>query len=279
MTYRNLLLHLNALPSSRHRIAAALDLAQRFDARIVGLAAASMLVVPYGLDMAPAPDLLAEWQAYLDDQMRKATRQFEDAARQSGVDKIETRVAESHDIPALTLGARYADLVIIGQPDPADKSADAIHVSPGEVVIGCPRPVLVVPYIGAPPGFGKTVLIAWNGSREACRAVYDALPLLKKAARVIVMAVNPVNDGIAHGDLPGADLATYLAHHDINVEVRADPGAVVNVGEELLSRIADLNVDLLVMGAYGHSRAREWVFGGATRTIMESMTVPVLMSH
>ncbi len=279
MTYRNLLLHLDTLPSCRHRIAATLDLAQRFDARIVGLAAASMMVVPYGLDMAPAPDLLAEWQARLDDQARKATRSFEEAARQKGVDKIETRIAGSHDIPALTLGARYADLVIIGQPDPSEKSAGAIHVSPGEVVIGCPRPVLVVPYIGAPAGFGKIVLIAWNGNREACRAVYDALPLLKKAARVIVMAVNPVNDGIAHGDLPGADLATYLAHHDINVEVRADPGAVVNVGEELLSRIADLNVDLLVMGAYGHTRAREWVFGGATRTIMRSMTVPVLMSH
>ena len=279
MTYRNLLLHLNTLPSSRHRTAAALDLAQRFDARIVGLAAASMLVAPYGLDMAPAPELLAEWQAYLDGQMRKATQQFEEAARQRGVDKIEPRVAESHDLPALMLGARYADLVIIGQPDPAEKSGDAIHLSPAEVVLGCPRPVLVVPYIGAPPGFGKTVLIAWNGSREACRAVYDALPLLQKAARVIVMAVNPRSDGIEHGDLPGADLATYLAHHGVNVEVRADPGAVINVGEELLSRIADLNVDLLVMGAYGHSRAREWVFGGVTCTILNSMTVPVLMSH
>ena len=279
MRYRNLLLHLNTLPSCRHRVAAALDLAQRFDARIVGLAAASMPMVAYGLDMAPAPELLAEWQTCLDELAAKATRQFEEAARQCGVDRIESRTAGSHDLPALMLGARYADLVIIGQPDPAEKLDDAIHLSPAEVVLGCPRPVLVVPYIGAPPGFGKTVLIAWNGSREACRAVCDALPLLEKAARVIVMAVNPQNDGIEHGDLPGADLAAYLAHHGVNVEVHADPGASVSVGEELLSRIADLNVDLLVMGAYGHTRAREWVFGGVTRTILNSMTVPVLMSH
>ena len=157
--------------------------------------------------------------------------------------------------------------------------AAAVLVSPADIVIACARPVLVVPYIGAAADFGKNVLVAWNGSREACRAVSDALPLLKKANRVTVMAVDPEIGEFGHGALPGADLARFLAHHDVNVEARNDPGAVADVGEELLSRIADCAADLLVMGAYGHARAREWVFGGATRTILRSMTVPVLMSH
>ena len=279
MTYRNLLLHIDALPSCKHRIAAALDLAERFDARITGLAAARMMVVPYGFDMAPSAELFAEWQNTLDALARKSIRQFEDAAARRGFTQIETRVAESNEVAAIALNARYTDLVIIGQPDPSEKMADGVCVPPGAVVLGCARPVLVVPYIGAPADFGKTVVIAWNGSREACRAVYDSLPLLKQAQQVIVMAVNPVSDARAHGDLPGADLATYLAHHGVKVEVRADPGAVVSIGDELLSRIADLNADLLVMGAFGHTRAHEWVFGGVTRTILQSMTVPVLMSH
>ncbi len=279
MSYRNILLHLDSLAACRKRIAVALDLGERFGARITGMAATGNLVLPYGMDMAPPGDLLTEWQETLQRQARTAADAFEAAARQAGFVRVETRVAEGSDIAAITQGARYTDLVVIGQVDPADSGAGQEEMSAGEVVLGCARPVLVVPYIGAPAGFGKHILIAWNGSREASRAVADALPLLKKAQRVTVMAVNPEIDERGHGELPGADLAAFLAQHDVSIEVEADRGAQDDVGEELLSRIADLDCDLLVMGAYGHSRAREWAFGGVTRTILRSMTVPVLMSH
>ncbi len=279
MSYRNILLHLDSLAACRQRVAAALDLGERFGARITGVAPTGMLVLPYAMDMAPPGELLVEWQEILQLQARKAADAFEAAARQAGFVRVETRVAEGSDIPAITQAARYADLVVIGQVDPAESGAGQEELSAGEVVLGCARPVLVVPYIGAPAGFGKNVLIAWNGSREASRAVTDALPLLKKAQRVTVMAVNPQIDERGHGELPGADLAAFLAQHDVKIEVQADRGAQADVGEELLSRIADLDCDLLVMGAYGHSRAREWAFGGVTRTILQSMTVPVLMSH
>ena len=279
MSYRNILLHLDTLAACRHRVAAALDLGERFGARITGVAPTGTLAIPYAMDMAPPGELIAEWQETLQRQARKAADAFEASARQAGFARVETRVAEGGDIPAISQAARYADLVVLGQPDTADGGTDQSELSAGEVVLGCARPVLVVPYIGAPAGFGKHVLIAWNGSREASRAVTDALPLLKKAQRVTVMAVNPQIDLRGHDDLPGADLATFLAQHEVKVEVQADRGAQADVGDELLSRVADLDIDLLVMGAYGHSRVREWAFGGATRTILQSMTVPVLMSH
>lgn len=279
MTYRNILLHLDTLPGCQHRITAALDLAERFDARVTGLAPTGMLVIPYGMDMAPAGELIVEWQENLEQQARNATKRLEDAARQRGFIRVESRVADGSEIPAITLAARYTDLVVIGQPDPTEQSVDGARVSPGDVVLGCPRPVLVVPFIGTRAAFGKNILVAWNGSREACRAVSDAMPLLEKAQRVTVMAVNPVIDERGHGELPGADLAAYLAHHGVKVEVQAEHSPAIDVADELLSRVADLDIDLLVMGAYGHARAREWAFGGATRTVLQSMTVPVLMSH
>lgn len=279
MPYRNILVHLDALPGCDHRINAALDLAGRFDARVIGLATTGVLVLPYGLGMVPSGEMLAEWEDYLAAQARAATGRFETLAGQRGIGQIESRVAEGIELSAITLNARYADLVVVGQPDPAGAIADGTRVTPGEVVLEAPRPVLVVPYIGAPAGFGKRILIAWNGSREASRAVADSLPLLQRAERVVVMAVNPVIDPRGHGALPGADLAAYLAHHGVKVEAHPDNGPVAQVAEELLSRCADLDIDLLVMGAYGHSRAREWAFGGATHTILRSMTVPVLMSH
>lgn len=279
MTYRTILLHVDALPPCKHRVDAALDLARRFDARVIGLATRGQFVLPIGFDMAPSGEFIAEWQDYLEAMTRDAAAAFEAAAQKRGIAAVETRFSDLPMVDAVDVNARYADLVVVGQEDPADKGSDGFPMAPGDMVMRCSRPVLVVPYVGAPSGFGSNILVAWNGSREASRAVADALPLLKRARRVTVMAVNPQVGSVAHGPLPGADLAAYLAHHGVKVEVEADSTPITDVGEELLSRIADLEADMLVMGAYGHSRAREWIFGGATRTILASMTVPVLMSH
>ena len=279
MTYRNILLHLDSRPACRHRIAAALDLAERFRARVTGMATTGMLVLPYAMDMAPSGALVVEWQEAVQKLARGAADSFEATARQRGFARTATLVAEGSEVTAITQASRYADLVVIGQADPAESALESGQVSPGEVVLGSARPVLVVPYIGAPAGFGANILIAWNGSREASRAVGDAMPLLKKAQQVTIMVVNPESDENGDGELAGTDLAAFLAHHDVKVTVQADQGAITDIGEELLSRIADLGADLLVMGGYGHARAREWAFGGATRTILQSMTVPVLMSH
>jgi nucleotide-binding universal stress UspA family protein len=189
---------------------------------------------------------------------------------------VEWRSAVEDLVDAMTLHARYADLVVIGQTDASENS----HVPadfPERLVLAGGRPVLILPAVGSFATIGKRILVAWNPSREATRAVTDAIPLLQRADNVHVMAVNPKAG--EHGSVPGADIGLYLARHGVRVEIKADHGAEIDVGNELLSRAADLDADLIVMGGYGHSRLKEWVLGGATRTILESMTAPVLMSH
>ena len=149
-----------------------------------------------------------------------------------------------------------------------------------------PRPVLTTPSKGPHADLGRRILIAWNGSREAARATHDALPFLIAAESVVVLTVDAAGD--AHS--PGANIATHLARHGVNVDlhkrtsVRHPPAqarraAKMNVGEVILSAAADYNADLLVIGAYGHSRLRETVLGGVTRHVLSHMSVPVLMSH
>jgi nucleotide-binding universal stress UspA family protein len=138
---------------------------------------------------------------------------------------------------------------------------------------------LVVPYAGRFERIGERVLVAWNASREAARAVSDSLPLLSRAKSVTVMAVNPKSGPNAHGDVPGADIALFLARHGIKTEATQVFADDVDIGDMLLSRAADLGTDLLVMGAYGRSRLTELMLGGATRQILSEMTIPVLMSH
>ena len=141
------------------------------------------------------------------------------------------------------------------------------------------RPALVVPDIGAGKTLGRRVMIAWDTGREAARAVNDALPILQQAEAVTVLSVNPRPGIDLHGEEPGADIALHLTRHGVKVEVQRTQVEEINIGDTILSRLADLGSDLLVMGAYGHSRLREVVLGGVTRTLLESMTVPVLMSH
>ena len=123
------------------------------------------------------------------------------------------------------------------------------------------------------------MLVAWNASREAARAVNDALPILQRAATVVILAVNPHGGPRGHGEAPGADIALHLARHGVKAEAEWFQAEDLAVGEALLSRAADLSVDLVVMGAYGRTRVRELILGGATRAMLQAMTTPVFMSH
>jgi nucleotide-binding universal stress UspA family protein len=177
----------------------------------------------------------------------------------------------------LRLNARYADLVISPQAEPTDEPET--RLLPHEIVLAAGRPVLFVPYAGRFPDAGRRVLVAWDGGREAARAVSDALPFLARAETVEVSVFDPERSPRTHGEQPGADIALFLSRHGVKVTVHRQSGAGYDVGAQILSRAADAAADLIVMGGYGHARVRELVLGGVTRTILESMTVPVLMSH
>jgi len=167
---------------------------------------------------------------------------------------------------------------VIGQKNPEWPSGVGQEFE-RNVPLAAGRPVLVVPYAFEHRPLGHRVLVAWNASREAARAVSDALPLLKRAGHVHVVAFQPERSGTAHGEEPGADVGLYLTRHGVKVTASSYENSTVDIGNQLLSRAFDLSADLIVMGAWGHSRLREFVLGGVTRTLLETMTVPVLMSH
>src|SRR5690606_8100412 len=185
----------------------------------------------------------------------------------------EWRVMDGDPVDAMTLCTRYADIAVVGQANPDEPGINARMVP--ELLLAAGRPILVVPYVGTYTSFGRRIMVAWNGNREATRAVHDALPLLKKAEQVIVFCVNPSDDQ----HIPGSDMALHLSRHGVNAEPRHVVAPDIGVGDALLSAAADHAVDVLVMGGYGRSRLRELVLGGATRQILQSMTVPVLLSH
>jgi nucleotide-binding universal stress UspA family protein len=235
------------------------------------------MYVPSGAYAEGAGKQLRELQHKMAAELAEDARaRFDAVLKSAGSVRAEWRTAEGARDDAVALHARYADLVILNQTDPnvgdATHFADAILLSVG-------RPVLLVPYTGEIRNPAQNVLVCWNASREASRAVTDALPLLRRAAKVTVLSVNSETSAAGHGESPGSDIALYLARHGVNAETAQTNAGDVDVGNLILSRAFDMSADLIVMGAYGHSRVREIVMGGATRTLLQSMTVPVLMSH
>lgn len=223
-------------------------------------------------------DLIELQEEYARQEAEKAQAAVRAAEQRSGL-TIEWRMAEGDVAGTALLYARYADLVVVSQaPIDDNRGAPAIDM-PETLVMGSGRPVLIVPRYGKFPTVGQQVLVAWKRTREATRAVHEALPILERAKSVRVVEFNPATDEVEQ-HIPGADIAAHLARHGVKVEVSSmTVSGDIEVGDAMLSTAADQGTDLLVMGAYGHSRLREFAFGGVSRHLLRHMTVPVLMSH
>lgn len=277
MTLSDVLVHVDTDASSAARIDLAVALAARHHAHLTGLHVMVRPTLP-GFVEAEIPESVRELQrTHLYQTAARAESLFhERARRQEGPREWRAREADAL-APSIMLDARYADLTVVAQGLDTDGGSADLARLPEELVLGVGRPVLIVPRYGTFPIVGERVLVAWNGSREATRAVNDALPILTQAESVTVLSVDP--EGEPGHRLPGAEIALHLARHGVKAEAASTRSADIGVGDVLLSYAADLGADLLVMGAYGHSRLREMVLGGATRQILREMTVPVLMSH
>jgi nucleotide-binding universal stress UspA family protein len=243
------------------------------------LTVASPLVSP-----ALPPMVLVEMPSGIVSRMREdiesAARGALDAVLESAQQTDVTVETLTLEVPSGDLGrevgrlARYFDATVLEQSKPeGPDTSDVIEA----VLFGSGRPVLIVPYIHMLPQL-RTVLVAWNEGRPAARAIADALPLLQMADRVEIVTVSDTDPmGVRHAS---ADMmAQHLAQHGINAEMKTLARGTVDIGNTLVSYAADVSADLIVIGAYGHSRLREIVLGGTTRTILQSMTVPVLMAH
>jgi nucleotide-binding universal stress UspA family protein len=276
VTYKTILVHVDSGPRAALRVNIASQLARKFEAHLIGLHALTVVALP-PYARVEGGNAIAEYQERANAELaRRGEQTFKRGVEAAGLASSEWRATRDNAGSAVPLHARYADLVVVGQPNESDASGveyDFVE----RLLLSAGRPLLAIPYAGDFPMIGKRALIAWNTSREATRAVTDAIPLLREAQQVHVVAFNP--RGAAHGDVPGADIGLFLARHGIKVSVSQQTAEDVDVGNQLLSRAADLGIDLIVMGGYGHSRTRELILGGVTRTIIQSMTVPVLMSH
>jgi nucleotide-binding universal stress UspA family protein len=255
----------------------AISVAETFEAHILGVAVAYEPVI-VGSVMGGIPaEFIESQRAEADTKARAAIAHFEQNAKRSGL-SFETRVLSTSISGAADqlgqIGRRF-DLIVVGQANRDEAGADDI-VDEG-VLFESGRPVLFVPFIQKAGLALDRVMICWDGSRAATRAVADAMPFLHKSKQVEVVIIatgRPKSD-----EIPGADLGQHLARHGLKVEVKRITSPDIDVPSTILSYAADSSADMIVMGGYGHSRLREFVLGGATRGLLESMTVPVLMSH
>ncbi len=276
--YKTILVHFDSTARIDRRMRVGAALADEFEAH---LAAVYSIMSPLYSEPFVADGGAFVAQELLRFQERKdaEARAAFDALAPTLGRQAEWRAAAGDPASVVNEHGRYADLIVVGQYE-EDAANDVTPDFIGRVIMGSGRPVLVIPYTGeiAMP-FARRPMVAWNASREAARAVTSALPLLRNADEVQVTTFNARAGRDGHGDVPGADIATFLARHGVKANVSGTTSKEVDIGNQILSRADDFRADLIVAGGYGHSRAYEFVMGGATRTLLESMTVPVLFAH
>jgi nucleotide-binding universal stress UspA family protein len=283
MSYKTILVHVNESKHLYKRVEVAAKIALHENAHLIGVAVTGISpslhrpVVP-NQDGGKTEPSEAEYMETLRQRAQAALEKFETLARTIGVSSYEKRLIDNEAADAVSTQGRYADLIVLGQSDTDDPSLTAKVDFPEYVVLNSECPVLIVPYAGRVFSIGDRVLIAWNGSMAASRAVRNAMPFLRQAKNVRVAIIRAGSCPDPHGEDSCAEIVAYLARHDVAAEVVRRTGED-EAGHALLSLAADLTSDLIVMGCVAHPRAREVLLGGATRVVLEAATVPVLMSH
>ena len=274
----DILVHIDQSPRALMRLDIAAELARQHGAHLTALQVMDVALPVMAMGDGGGGAVIAEVM----EQMRQSALAagvklkvaFEAALAREGI-MGEWRQVEGTTQEILALHGRYADLLVLGQDDPEGDSAGLLEA----MVFDCGRPVLAIPFARSFKTIGKRVLVGWNASRAASRALHDALPLIAKAETATVFLANPKRGLGGHGEEPGADIARHLARHGMKVEVAMAIADDVPDSALLLNHASDMGADLLVMGAYGHSRLREFILGGMTRSLLREMTVPVLLSH
>lgn len=280
MEYKTIVVHLDAHPRRMVRVDIALRLAAQTGGHLVGLFATDPVPMPRyaGADWSTA--LVEAGERQMEAARSEAQAAFQTAAAQYPDVSCEWREDATGAVDAVSLSARYADLVIAAQHEPDSDIDTRVGARFAEdLVLAISTPLLLVPYAGRFGMLGERIMLAWDASPQALRAATAALPLLARARDVQVTVFDADKHRQAHGERPGADITLFLSRHGVKATVSQQHSVDGDIGCAILSRAADQSADLIVMGAYGHSRAKERVLGGATRTIFESMTVPVLMCH
>jgi nucleotide-binding universal stress UspA family protein len=284
MTYKTVLVSLNDTARVPALLEAACRIASQNDAHVIGLYVIPAARIYPEMDIAMVPTIFDAHRKKFEAERETVRHAFEERTRRDGISAAwECFDSGSSEVTEGTLEhARLADLVILSQIDA--KGDGCIEPELVErIIMECGRPVLVVPqkarFNGSGQGIASRIVVGVNATRESTRAMFDALPLLQSADETRLVWVDPYRSSGETGAVPGADEAAVLARHGVKAISEPMLTNGTNPGEALLTRTTDTGAGLLVMGAYAHSRMREYIFGGATRHVLEHMTVPVLMSH
>jgi nucleotide-binding universal stress UspA family protein len=273
MALRHIVVVLDDSAQSEARLTTAIALARQHEAFLTGLCPLDTLrPVAVAARTAGKPGTVNNLADIID----RVEADFVDRLNRGGLRGGWKSVPDTAS-EAFVRHTRQTDLIVLGQVNPEHPPPAGRHMLE-DVLLNAGRPILAIPYAGRFETLGARILVGWNGSREAARALHDALPFLAKAASVTVLDAFPAI-GDAPDDASISGIAHYLGHHGIEAKITRLPLDGVSPADALLSYTMDIDADLLVAGGYGHSRLRELVFGGVTRGLLQHLTVPVLMSH
>ena len=285
MALKDILLHLDGSPRDAARLDLAAGLAVAHEAHLIGLfvvdSALPSWVEASALayaDAVEADALIGQLENGMRESAGRAEAAFSERRTRDGFSG-EWRLVEGRVAASVALHARYADLTIVGQDDPATprppESGDLVE----RLLFTSGRPVLIIPAFGDFTTLGRNILVGWDGGREAARAVNDALPLLAKANSTTVLAINPRRGISGRASAPAADIALHLARHGVKVNADHTVARDISEADVLLNDAFERGADLLVVGGYGRSQFREMLLGGITHRLLQEMTLPVFMSH
>ena len=276
---KNLLIHLDHSTGCKNRLQTAFAMAREFEAEITGLFVVPDYIVPSYVEAQISVDLIADVTEKAIARAEETLEDYRKLADEAGI-KMQARVLEGQVIPILREHSKYADLLLLGQDQPDDPDnasyglADALLFEGG---CAC----LVVPHSGKLSAPGKRVLLTWNASRESARALREAMPLLTRAETVVVLSSEPdyIDAEVARGHPHAEELMRFLKSHGIDSISSGISDTDLSASDAILGQAAEMNADLIVMGAYGHARLREIILGGVTRDLLKQSPVPLMLAH
>ena len=273
MAIKNILIHTDSSVASDHRIKVAIQLAQQHQAEISSVYVVPDYFIPTYYEAQISAEIMEQSTKLALEKAQKAEDRHQQIAEKAGM-SMNSIIDQGNLISKVGYYARYTDLLVLGQSnsDDPDNLSEALA---DNVALEGGTPCLVVPYTEPDMAIGQRVLVAWNASRESARALRDSLPILQRAEKVNLLSIGSKSDD----DEQDISITNYLGQHGVEAEIHYDPAKTAHPGEAIVDYANAINVDLIVMGAYGHSRLRELVLGGSTRFLLHNMPVPIFISH
>jgi nucleotide-binding universal stress UspA family protein len=279
MEYKNILLHLDHSSGCRNRLETAFELARRYDATITGLFVVPNYVVPSYVEAQISVDLITDVTEKAIARAKQTLADYQELASAADVN-FEAHAMEGQVVPILREHSKYADLLLLGQDQPDDPDNTSYGLADALLFEGACA-CMVVPHSGKVQAPGKRVLVTWNASRESARALREAMPLLSGAETVVVLSTEPddIDTEIARGHPHAQELTRFLESHGIDSVSSGISDTDMSPSDAIMGQAADMNADLIVMGAYGHTRLREIILGGVTRDLLKQTPVTLLLAH